>query len=462
MLTVEKIGGTSMSRFDDVLKNIIRGNRSEKDLYNRIFVVSAYNNVTNWLLEHKKTGEKGIYSRFEQNLDFKKALDELLDKLIVLNRKFESIRLNQIEADAFITERIEQAKSYLYNLAAVLATGYVNRSNILLAAREILSSIGEAHSAFNSVNILIHNDINAHFVDLCGFDDAEYLTIDERILKEFKNIDFSKTIVIATGYTKGTEGIMREFDRGYSEVTFSKIAVAVRADEAVIHKEFHLSSADPNIVGIEKSVPVGQTNYNVADQLADVGMEAIHPKASKPLELAGINIRVKNTFEPEHAGTLISRDYRESEGRVEIITGTDKVVAIEVHDPLMVGSVGFDKGIMNILEKYNISYILKSTNANSITQVIWEKDLSHDFLYELESTYFQVTTQECALVCALGTNVARPGIIAKATTALAEKNINISAMSQSLMQVNIQFVIPRESYKEGVIALNDALCYRSY
>jgi aspartate kinase len=122
--------------------------------------------------------------------------------------------------------------------------------------------------------------------------------------------------------------------------------------------------------------------------------------------------------------------------------------------------VGFDKGIMNILEKYKISYILKSTNANSITQVIWEKDLTQDFLNELESTYFQVTTQQCALVCALGTNVARPGIIAKATTALAEKNINISAMSQSLMQVNIQFVIPRESYKEGVIALNDALCYR--
>jgi aspartate kinase len=29
--------------------------------------------------------------------------------------------------------------------------------------------------------------------------------------------------VIATGYTKSREGIMREFDRGYSEVTFSKV-----------------------------------------------------------------------------------------------------------------------------------------------------------------------------------------------------------------------------------------------
>lgn len=460
MLTVEKIGGTSMSKFDDVLKNIIKGNRTGSDLYNRIFVVSAYNNVTNWLLEHKKTGEKGIYSRFEENQDFKKALDELLDKLISINRQFEHTGLNQQEADAFISERIEQAKNYLNNLAAVLATGYVNKINILLAAREILSSIGEAHSAFNSVNILKNNNINAHFVDLCGFDDAEYLTIDERINKELSKVDFKTTIAIATGYTKGTEGIMREFDRGYSEVTFSKIAVAVKADEAVIHKEFHLSSADPNLVGIEKSIPVGHTNYNVADQLADVGMEAIHPKASKPLELAGINIRVKNTFEPEHPGTLISRDYREKEPRVEIITGTDKVIAIEVHDPLMVGSVGFDRDIMTVFENNHISYILKSTNANSITQVIWERDLGDDLLTQLKEKYYQVTTQKCALVCAIGSNVARPGIIAKATTAMAEKKINISALSLSLMQVNIQFVIPRESYKDAVVALNDALCYR--
>ena len=60
MLTVEKIGGTSMSQFHDVLQNIIKGNRKGDDLYNRIFVVSAYNNVTNWLLEHKKTGLTGF------------------------------------------------------------------------------------------------------------------------------------------------------------------------------------------------------------------------------------------------------------------------------------------------------------------------------------------------------------------------------------------------------------------
>lgn len=458
MLTVEKIGGTSMSRFHDVLKNIIFGQKRDNSLYNRIFVVSAYANVTNWLLEHKKTGEPGIYQKFVKNEDYKEALQELLKKLLAINKTFEDIGLELDVAEKFITDRINQATSYLQSLKNVLATGYVDKNSILLAAREILASIGEAHSAFNSVNILKNNGINAILIDLCGFDDPEYLTIDERIHKAFKNIDFSTTMPIATGYTKGTEGIMREFDRGYSEVTFSKIAVEVHADEAVIHKEFHLSSADPNIVGVDKSVPVGFTNYNVADQLADIGMEAIHPKASKPLEMAGIKIRVKNTFEPDHPGTLISKDYVCEKSKVEIISGTDKVVAIEIHDPLMVGEVGFDYGIMEIFKKYNISYILKSTNANSITQVIWEKDISEDLIKELKSRYYEVTVKPVAIVCALGTNIAKPGILAKAATTLAQNNINIECISQSLKQVNMQFVINRENYKKAIIALNESLC----
>ena len=458
MLTVEKIGGTSMTKFKDVLNNILVGDRSDFELYNRVFVVSAYGGVTNMLLEHKKTGEPGVYERFVNNEDYNKSLQDVLNKLLDINRSLVDLKLNLDIADNFITNRIVQAKNYLSSLADVLATGYVNKQNILLAAREILASIGESHSAFNTVNILENKGINATLIDLCGFNDPEYLTIDERVHKSFKHIDYSKTIPIATGYTKGTEGIMREFDRGYSEVTFSKIAVELKADEAVIHKEFHLSSADPNIVGVEKSIPVGQTNYNVADQLADIGMEAIHPKASKPLEMAGISIRIKNTFEPNHPGTIISKDYKGEQSKVEIISGTDKVMAIEVHDPSMVGEVGSDLKIMEIFRKNKVSYILKSTNANSITQVIWEKDLKDELMKDLKENFHEVTIKPVALICALGTNIAKPGILAKATTALAQNQINIECVSQSLKQVNMQFVIQRDLYKQGIITLNDALC----
>ncbi|MDR1882477.1 MAG: aspartate kinase [Prevotella sp.] len=458
MLTVEKIGGTSMSQFKNVLENVIKGKRTPDEMYNRIFVVSAYNNVTNWLLEHKKTGEPGIYVQFLENGDYSIGLDSLCQRLLLINKGFEDIGLDQQESGEFITYRIKQAKTMLHSLSKVMASGYVNADDICLAAREILASLGEAHSAWNSVNILNNNGISARFIDLCGFNDSLPLTIDERIHRAFRGIDFSEDLCVATGYTKGTEGIMRAFDRGYTEVTFSKVAVEVHAGEAIIHKEYHLSSADPNIVGVEKTAPVGRTNYIIADQLADIGMEAIHPKAAKPLELAGINIRIKNTFEPEHPGTLITRNYISEAPKVEIVSGTNKVLAIEVHDPMMVGEVGFDLKIMRIFAKYGVSYILKSTNANSITNIVWDNYKSRELVAELEQNFYKVVVERVALVCAMGTNIALPGFLYRAAKALYGKGINVESFGQSLRQVNMQFVIKREFYNDAVIALNDELC----
>ena len=100
MLTVEKIGGTSMSRFKDVLENIILPESKKKDPYNRVFVVSAYSGVTNWLLEHKKTGEKGIYAKFASLENYQAALEDLITKLKAINKELEPIGLDLQEAGA--------------------------------------------------------------------------------------------------------------------------------------------------------------------------------------------------------------------------------------------------------------------------------------------------------------------------------------------------------------------------
>jgi aspartate kinase len=456
MISVEKIGGTSMSQFADVLRNIML--RDPNRVYGRVYVVSAYAGVTNQLLEHKKTGEKGVYAKFATGGDYGAALEALLGKLEGINAELVPLGLELGRANGFLEKRMRELKAYLDSMRHVLASGYLRRESVLLAAREMLAAIGEAHSAFNSVEILRSKGVRAHLMDLSGFDDDDPLTIDERIHKSFQGVELKDQVVVVTGYTKGVEGIMREFDRGYSEVTFSKVAVELKADEAVIHKEFHLSSADPEIVGPQNTVLVGRTNFDVADQLADVGMEAIHPKAAKPMELAGIAIRLKNTFEPDHPGTLITKDYVGKQARIEVIAGSPKVTAVEIHDPSMVGTVGFDLGVMELFRKHGISYILKATNANSITHVVWEKSITSSFMEELENRYEVVNAVPSAIVCVIGTNIAFPGVLARATQALAGQGINVNAVSQSLRQTNMQFVISREDYRKAVIALNQALC----
>ena len=176
------------------------------------------------------------------------------------------------------------------------------------------------------------------------------------------------------------------------------------------------------------------------------------------MELAGIPIRLKNTFEPDHPGTLITKDYVGERARVELVTGSDKVTLVEIHDPNMVGTVGFDLGLMESLCKHDISYILKATNANSIAHLVWDSSVTPALVAELESRYQVVTVQPAAVVCVIGSNIAIPGVLARAAQALAEVSVNVLCISQTLRQVNMQFVIERGDYKTAVKALNQALC----
>lgn len=456
MLTVEKIGGTSMSALKEVIDNIIFYGREGDAMYNRVFVVSAFSGVTNLLLENKKTKAPGVYGRVKERSDFQTPLASLVERLKEINAEYASLGLDVKTADDFIVAHVAKARTYLESASVMLASGYVN-DGVLQAAREILASIGETHSAYVLTNILLSKGVKARLVDLSGFDDERALKIDERIKDAFADIDLGDCLCIVTGYAKGTEGIMREFDRGYSEVTFSKIAEILRPQEAIIHKEYHLSTADPALVGIDNVKPVGNTNYDIADQLADVGMEAIHPKASKPLEINGIHLRIKNTFEPAHPGTLITRGYVSALKRVEVITGTDQQLLIDIYDPLMVGNVGSDLQIMQVFFKHGISYTFKVTSANSISIVIWEYDLVPELINDLKAGFERVTLEPVAIVCLLGSNMDQPGLLSKSATALAKNDINIISIGMALRKVNIQFLVAREQFKQAIIALNEAL-----
>jgi aspartate kinase len=326
--------------------------------------------------------------------------------------------------------------------------------------REMISAVGEAHSAHNAVAMLRARGLNAVFVDLTGWREANSQPFDDYIRAAFADIDLATALPIVTGYTLCAEGIMGTYDRGYSEITFSKIAVITEAREGIIHKEFHLSSGDPKLVGKDAVRIIGQTNYDVADQMADLGMEAIHPKASKPMEMSGISIRVKNAFEPDHPGTVISRDYRSEAPRVEIITGCRGIRAIEIWDPDMVGQAGYDYRLLSHLSDHDISYIAKNTNANTITHYVPASARSVDTcVAAIRAAYpnAEVRTEDVCIVSAIGSNMKAPGLLATAANILAEAGVNILAVDQCMRQVNMQFILRDTDFDRSIIALHRGL-----
>ncbi|MBA1233294.1 aspartate kinase [Stutzerimonas nitrititolerans] len=463
MHTVEKIGGTSMSRFDELLDNIFIGQREGAQLYQRVFVVSAYSGMTNLLLEHKKTGEPGVYQRFADAQNegaWLEALQTVRQRMLEKNAELFSGDFEHHAADQFINSRIDDARECMSSLQRLCAYGHFQLSEHLMKVREMLASLGEAHSAFNAVLALKHRGINARMVDLTGWHCDSPLPFEDMVRQSFEGVDLSRELVIATGYTHCAEGLMSTFDRGYSEITFAQIAAATGAREAIIHKEFHLSSADPNLVGADKVVTIGRTNYDVADQLSNLGMEAIHPRAAKTLRRAGIELRIKNAFEPEHAGTLISQDYKSEKPCVEIIAGRKDVFGIEVFDQDMLGDVAYDIEITKLLKQLKLYVVNKDSDANSITYYLsGSRKLINRAAKLIEEHYpaAEVTVHNVAIVSAIGSDLKVKGILAKTVAALAEAGISIQAVHQSIRQVEMQCVVNEEDYDAAIAALHRAL-----
>ena len=460
--TVEKIGGTSMSRFGELLENIFIGSRKGDELYNRIFVVSAYGGVTNMLLEDKKTGEPGIYGSFVSGKagEWQSKLENTRKKLLEINHGFENLGLDVAQADAFVNERFDGLLSCMQHLMQLRSYGHFHQGAYLPAARELLSSVGEAHSAFNSALILQAHGVNAVFVDLSGWKDQDTGSMEDNIAGQLSGMNFAKCMPIVTGYAKCAEGVMAKFDRGYSEITFSKLAVVTKAREGVIHKEFHLSTGDPKLIGVDKVRTIGHTNFDIADQLSDMAMDAIHPKASKEMERNGIPIRVDNAFDPGSPGTLINHDYVSPFPKVDMICGRRDIVAVEVFDTEMVGASGYDYKVLESFARNKVSYIAKNTNANTITHYVSERNKNLDTcLDELRNEFpgAKITTRSVAIVAVIGSNMKIPGFLSRAAQALADAKINILALDQCMRQVNMQFIIDRADFENAQKALHAEL-----
>ncbi|KJS07438.1 MAG: aspartate kinase [Gammaproteobacteria bacterium BRH_c0] len=461
--TVEKIGGTSMSNYQAVRDNIIRRGCNSPDIYQRIFVVSAYGGITNLLLEHKKTGQPGVYGLFANVNDdnWELALDKLGEQLRTINAELFTDPAMCEHANQFIDERLQETRSCLTDLKRVCQHGHFALETHLKTVREMLASIGETHSAWNLAQLLKRDGVNARYVDLTGWSDNKHLSLDERILESFEGIDLASELPIVTGYAHSKEGLMSTFERGYSEMTFSRIAVLTAAREAIIHKEYHLSSADPLVVGADNAVPIGRTNYDVADQLANLGMEAIHPKAAKGLRQQDIHLRIMNTFEPEHSGTLVTRDYVSSKPRVEIIAGARNIYAIECFEQNMAGEIDqFDRDILAIISRFKGHIVSKDITANSITHYLATNlKTAKRIRREIENLHTEshIQVRKVAILSAIGSDMKVPGILSKAVSALAAENISVLAIHQSLRQVDMQFVIDEGDYDQAARSLHRAL-----
>ena len=421
--TVEKLGGTSIRQTDAMLNNVLIGNRTGEDLYNRIFVVSAYAGITDALLEHKKTGESGVYALYaDSGSDWAwgDSLGAARTLMLDINEEIFGNGAARRTADAFVKERVDGVRDSLIDLQRLCASGHFRLQDHLDTVREMLASLGEAHSAHNTALLLREKGIAARFADLTGWRVQDLPSFDAAIDDVFDTIDLSRELPIATGYCRCDAELVKSYDRGYTEVTMSRIA----------------------------------------DQLSNIGMEAIHPSAAKGLRQNGIPLRVKNTFEPDQPGALIQDSQEPAEPGVEIVAGLKTVYAFEFYEPDMVGVKGYDAAILNSLKRHRVYIVAKSSNANTITHFLQgspklvrrvERDLAAEF------PTARITSRTVSVITAIGRDLRVPGLAARALMALSDAGVEPLGFNDLMRKVDLQVIVDQADYDTTIRTLHAAL-----
>ena len=110
-------------------------------------------------------------------------------------------------------------------------------------------------------------------------------------------------------------------------------------------------------------------------ELSHFGAKVLFPASLQPAMAKQIPILVKNTFNPEHKGTLICKESSIDNGFIKGITSLGNICIINVEGSGMVGVAGVSARLFNALSQQDISVILisQASSEHSICIALMEK-----------------------------------------------------------------------------------------
>ncbi len=272
-------------------------------------------------------------------------------------------------------------------------------------------------------------------------------------------------VPVVTGFIGATEdGNITTLGRGGSDLTATLIAAAIDADEVWLWKEVDgVLTADPKIVPEARLIP--EISYQEAMELAHFGAKILHPRALEPLIRKKIPVRIKNTFNPDTPGTVITDSCNSKTGIVKALSLIDRVAIVNV------SGAGFDFAeIMSEVfrrfaeERVNVIMISQSSSELNLSMVIDRGDLGRAMktLTNVDGWNGNVNVSkldDIAVVSAVGAGMAgTPGVAGRIFSALGKAGINVIMISQSCSEFNISFAVSREDGSKAVKILHDEFC----
>ncbi|UCF98030.1 MAG: aspartate kinase [Spirochaetaceae bacterium] len=300
---------------------------------------------------------------------------------------------------------------------------------------------------------------------------ADHITINdeglvvEKSYKSLASVLSGESIYVIPGfYGADSEGEIKTFSRGGSDITGAIVARAVGA--AVYENWTDVSGflmSDPNIVVSPK--PMRTVTYREIRELAYMGANVFHEEAIFPVSREKIPINIRNTHYPNDPGTMIVH-HRDTKDRVVVgIAGKIGFSIIFVEKLLMNRQVGFGRRLFSILEAHGISFEHAPSGIDTMSVIVSDSQLKgkaqrvlEDVKKQLEPDRAEITSG-FALIATVGEGMAyRPGIAARLFTALANAGINIRIIDQGSSEINIIVGVETADFENAVRAIYQAFC----
>jgi len=240
--------------------------------------------------------------------------------------------------------------------------------------------------------------------------------------------------------------------RGGSDYSAAFLAAAVAAEELLIYTDVEgIMTADPKTVPDAETVP--QLSYSEAAELSYFGAKVLHPRTIEPAVSKSIPICVKNSFNPESAGTRISP--RGSGRAVAAIAYRRNIDTLVVTSTRMLDAFGFLARIFDVMRKHSICVDVVATSEVSVSMTVDPSERLADAVEELRTVASVEWKSGRAVVCVVGEKMrGSPTVVSRIFRAVAETDTTIEMVSQGASRINLTFVIRDGKLKSAVRALH--------
>ena len=466
-MKVMKFGGTSVGSVESILslKRIVEAEKEQV-----IVVVSALGGITDKLIATSQLALNGDETWKDEFESMMQRHHSMVETIITDNNKRTTLL-------ATLDDLFEQLRSIYYGVFLIHDLSPKTQATIVSygerLSSHIVGTLINKGQRFNSRDFIkTVRKQGKHVLD------AELTnTLVREAFGTIYSHQSSKSAVIPVvpGFISRDRdtGETTNLGRGGSDYTAAIIAAALDASVLEIWTDVDgFMTADPRV--IKTAYTINELSYVEAMELCNFGAKVVYPPTIYPVCIKNIPIRVKNTFNPEHPGTLIKQKIENDHRLIKGISSIKGTTLITVTGLSMVGVIGVNRRIFSTLAENGISVFMVSQASSENSTSIGVRDEDADRAVEVLNQEFskEIVTgamfpmhaeSGLATIAIVGENMKHtPGIAGKLFGTLGRSGISVIACAQGASETNISFVVDAKFLRKSLNVLHDSFFLSEY